>query len=53
MKRSANTSLLTPRKKAAAKANTLKSTLTSFKIEGVSFSPKQIASIRSRLRFSK
>src|SRR3989338_4890910 len=45
--------LLTPQKKVAAKANILKSMLTSFKIEGVTFSPKQIESIKSRSHFSK
>ena len=45
--------LLTPQKKAAAKANSLRSLLTSFRIEGVTFSPKQIESIKSRVHFSK
>lgn len=44
---------LTQAKKDAAKANVFKSMLTSFKIEGVTFSPKQIASIKSRVHLSK
>lgn len=45
--------VLTPQKKAAAKANVLKSALTSLKIEGVTLSPQRIKSIRSRLHLSK
>lgn len=44
---------LTPTAKEVAKSNVVKSVLTSFKIEGVSFSPKQVASLKSRLHFSK
>lgn len=46
-------SKLTAEKKTAAKANSLRSMLVSFKIEGVTFSPKQISSIRSRAHLAK
>jgi len=45
--------VLTPAKKSAAKANSLKSMLTSFKIEGIVFSRKQIEAIESRTHLSK
>lgn len=48
-----NSSVLTPQKKAAFKAKSVKSMLASFKIEGVTFSSKQIESIKSRARLSK
>lgn len=53
MKRLVKAALLTPQKKASAKMNSLKSMLTSFRIEGVTFSPKQVESIKSRAHFSK
>ena len=49
----AKISRLTPQKKATAKANSLKSMLTSFKIEGIVFSRKQIEAIKSRAHLSK
>lgn len=45
-----STSPLTTAKKTAAKAGVLQSLLTSFKIEGVTFSQKQIESIKSRVQ---
>ena len=47
------THILTQEKKAAVKARGLASMLTSFKIEGVTFSPKQIESIKSRVHLAK
>lgn len=53
MKSSQTKIVLTPAQKAAAKSNSLQSMLTSFRIEGVRFTPRQIASVKSRLHFSK
>lgn len=53
MKATKKTPVLTTQKKAALKARSLSSMLTSFKIEGVTFSPRQIKSIQSRVQFSK
>ena len=44
---------LTPQQKMRAKKNTFAATLTSFKTEGITFSPKQISELKSRTQFSK
>jgi len=53
MKKSDLSVVLTPAKKAAIKAGSLKAMLTSFKIEGITFTPKQIVDIKSRAHFRK
>jgi|AntRauTorckE6833_2_1112554.scaffolds.fasta_scaffold04181_4 hypothetical protein len=44
---------LSNKQKSSAKDRTFSSMLKSFKIEGVSFSPKQLKELQSRVQFSK
>lgn len=44
---------LTPQQKLQAKKNTFAAMLSSFKTEGIIFSPKQIKELKSRTQFSK
>jgi len=44
---------LTSKQKMQAKQNTFAATLTSFKTEGITFSPQQIKELKSRTQFSK